>query len=84
MDTSLKDALKKAKRKQLLKIIITSIIVVIDIRAKPIVRACQCIPSYYVTVNVFRAIRDDIAAKHRRITRYLRINLHIRFCNCVM
>ncbi|HDX9712500.1 sigma factor regulator N-terminal domain-containing protein [Bacillus cereus] len=44
MDTSLKDALKKAKRKQLLKIIITSIIVVI-----------MLIPIIYKVGNYFAA-----------------------------
>ncbi|HGH7181956.1 hypothetical protein DXB51_16315 [Bacillus cereus] len=44
MDTSLKDALKKAKRKQLLKIIITSIIVVI-----------MLIPIMYKVGNYFAA-----------------------------
>ncbi|GAB6432690.1 anti-sigma factor [Bacillus luti] len=44
MDTSLKDALKKAKRKQLLKIIITSIIVVIIL-----------IPIIYKVGNYFAA-----------------------------
>ncbi|PEB50405.1 hypothetical protein CON65_20375 [Bacillus pseudomycoides] len=44
MDTSLKDALKKAKRKQLLKIVITSIIVVIIL-----------LPVIYKTGNYFAA-----------------------------
>ncbi|MED1611033.1 sigma factor regulator N-terminal domain-containing protein [Bacillus paranthracis] len=44
MDTSLKDALKKAKRKQLLKIIITSIIVVV-----------MLIPIMYKVGNYFAA-----------------------------
>ena len=44
MDTSLKDALKKAKRKQLLKIVITSIIVVIVL-----------LPVIYKTGNYFAA-----------------------------
>ncbi|MEY8350621.1 sigma factor regulator N-terminal domain-containing protein [Bacillus cereus] len=44
MDTSLKDALKKAKRKQLLKIVVTSIIVVIIL-----------LPVIYKTGNYFAA-----------------------------
>lgn len=44
MDTSLKDALKKAKRKQLLKIVITSIIVVLIL-----------LPILYKTGNYFAA-----------------------------
>lgn len=44
MDTSIKNALKKAKRKQLLKIIITSIIVVLIL-----------IPIFYKTGNYFAA-----------------------------
>lgn len=44
MDTSLKDALKKAKRKQLLKIVITSIIVVLIL-----------LPIIYKTGNYFAA-----------------------------
>lgn len=44
MDTSLKDALKKAKRKQLLKIIITSIVVVLIL-----------LPIVYKTGNYFAA-----------------------------
>ena len=44
MDTSLKGALKKAKRKQLLKIVITSIIVVLIL-----------LPILYKTGNYFAA-----------------------------